>query len=173
MWRQRGIKPVFLLLLIAPKQKNFCVTKDRVPLRGSAIRPAPALFSVSKATRSRGNPFLPAAQVRNSFPLVSPWGQNLPSNRALGLTASHTLSVKFPCMCPVHPHMSAGQDFLIVYAGFWAAGRLCNKKFTLRRAKLCYNSCGTVMIVEKNNCAPAVGPCSERNFLCVMVKKLH
>ena len=24
----------FLLLLIAPKQKNFCVTKDRVPLRG-------------------------------------------------------------------------------------------------------------------------------------------
>ena len=105
--------------------------------------------------------------------LRSPWGQNLPSNRALGLTASHTLSVKFPCMCPVHPHMSAGQDFLIVYAGFWAAGRLCNKKFTLRRAKLCYNSCGTVMIVEKNNCAPAVGPCSERNFLCVMVKKLY
>ena len=25
---------MFLLLLIAPKQKNFCVTKDRVPLRG-------------------------------------------------------------------------------------------------------------------------------------------
>ena len=27
---------LFLLLLIAPKQKNFCVTKDRVPLRGLA-----------------------------------------------------------------------------------------------------------------------------------------
>src|SRR5699024_3576017 len=39
--------PMFLLLLIAPKQKNFCVTKDRVPLRGSAVRLAPALF-VSK-----------------------------------------------------------------------------------------------------------------------------
>ena len=24
---------------------------------------------------------------------------------------SHTLSAKFPCMCPVHPHMSAGRDF--------------------------------------------------------------
>src|SRR5699024_4469561 len=36
--------PMFLLLLIAPKQKNFCVTKDRVPLRGLAERPAPALF---------------------------------------------------------------------------------------------------------------------------------
>src|SRR5699024_12482484 len=36
--------PMFLLLLIAPKQKNFCVTKDRVPLRGSAVRLAPALF---------------------------------------------------------------------------------------------------------------------------------
>ena len=35
---------MFLLLLIAPKQKNFCVTKDRVPLRGSAVRLAPALF---------------------------------------------------------------------------------------------------------------------------------
>ena len=35
---------MFLLLLIAPKQKNFCVTKDRVPLRGLAAKPAPALF---------------------------------------------------------------------------------------------------------------------------------
>ena len=52
-----------------------------------------------KTTRSRG------------IPLVSPWGQNLALNRALGLTASHTLSAKFPCMCPVHPHMSAGRDF--------------------------------------------------------------
>src|SRR5699024_3323748 len=43
--------------------------------------------------------------------LRSPWGQNLVLNRALGLTASHTLSAKFPCMCPVHPHMSAGRDF--------------------------------------------------------------
>src|SRR5699024_7737263 len=24
---------------------------------------------------------------------------------------SHTLSAQFPCMCPVHPHMSAGRDF--------------------------------------------------------------
>ena len=35
---------MFLLLLIAPKQKNFCVTKDRVPLRGSAVKLAPALL---------------------------------------------------------------------------------------------------------------------------------
>ena len=42
---------------------------------------------------------------------AAPWGQNLALNRALGLVASHTLSAKFPCMCPVHPHMSAGQDF--------------------------------------------------------------
>src|SRR5699024_3931645 len=42
---------------------------------------------------------------------AAPWGQNLPLNRALGLTASHTLSGKFPCMCPVQPHMSAGRDF--------------------------------------------------------------
>ena len=41
---------MFLLLLIAPKQKNFCVTKDRVPLRGSAERLAPALF-ISKPAR--------------------------------------------------------------------------------------------------------------------------
>ena len=41
---------MFLLLLIAPKQKNFCVTKDRVPLRGSAVRLAPALF-ISKPAR--------------------------------------------------------------------------------------------------------------------------
>ena len=40
---------MFLLLLIAPKQKNFCVTKDRVPLRGSAVRLAPALL-LSKPT---------------------------------------------------------------------------------------------------------------------------
>src|SRR5699024_4393486 len=26
-------------------------------------------------------------------------------------SGSHTLSAKFPCMCPVHPHMSAGRDF--------------------------------------------------------------
>ena len=25
-------------------------------------------------------------------------------------SGSHTLSAKFPCMCPVHPHMSAGRD---------------------------------------------------------------
>ena len=43
--------------------------------------------------------------------LISPWGQNLAPNRALGLAASHTPGAKFPCMCPVHPHMSAGQDF--------------------------------------------------------------
>ena len=31
-----------------------------------------------------GTHFCPHPRVRNSFPLVSPWGQNLPSNRALG-----------------------------------------------------------------------------------------
>ena len=42
---------MFLLLLIAPKQKNFCVTKDRVPLRGSAERLAPALLLSNPARR--------------------------------------------------------------------------------------------------------------------------
>ena len=58
-----------------------------------------------------GTHFCAQSRGRNSFPLISPWGQNLPPNRALGLTASHTLSGKFPCMCPVHPHMSAERDF--------------------------------------------------------------
>src|SRR5699024_6978620 len=31
---------------------------------------------------------------------AAPWGQNLAPNRALALTGSHTLSAKFPCMCP-------------------------------------------------------------------------
>ena len=50
---------------------------------------------------------------RNSFPLISPWGQNLAPNRALGLAASHTLCAKFPCMCPARTHMSSGQDFFV------------------------------------------------------------
>ena len=54
---------MFLLLLIAPKQKNFCVTKDRVPLRGSAVRLAPALFvalsgPAGHLPRKRGRPSL-------------------------------------------------------------------------------------------------------------------
>ena len=54
---------MFLLLLIAPKQKNFCVTKDRVPLRGSAVRLAPALFvalsgPAGHLPRARGRPRL-------------------------------------------------------------------------------------------------------------------
>ena len=37
---------MFLLLLIAPKQKNFCVTKDRVPLRGSAVKAGPRIVMI-------------------------------------------------------------------------------------------------------------------------------
>ena len=66
---------------------------------------------VAKAPRFRGNPFLRAVARQKFLPLISPWGQNLAPNRALGLAASHTPGAKFPCMCPVHPHMSAGQDF--------------------------------------------------------------
>src|SRR5699024_2896624 len=44
-------------------------------------------------------------------PWYPPFRQNGALNRALGLAASHTLSAPFPCMCPVHPHMSAGRDF--------------------------------------------------------------
>ena len=61
-----------------------------------------------------GTHFCAQSRDRNSFPLISPWGQNLPLNHALGLAASHTLSAKFPWLCPVHPHMSAGRDFLTV-----------------------------------------------------------
>ena len=94
--------------------RNVLFYKKGAPPGGArkkraALRHGPQ--RVAKATRFRGNPFLPAAQDRNSFPLISPWGQNLAPNRALGLAASHTPGAKFPCMCPVHPHMSAGQDF--------------------------------------------------------------
>ena len=58
-----------------------------------------------------GTHFCAQSRDRNSFPLIFPWGQNLALNRALGLAASHTLSAKFPWLCPVHPHMSAGRDF--------------------------------------------------------------
>ena len=51
------------------------------------------LFVCRFAARFRGNLFLPAAQVRNSFPLISPWGQNFPANRALAC-GSHTLCDK-------------------------------------------------------------------------------
>ena len=37
---------MFLLLLIAPKQKNFCVTKDRVPLRGLAVKAGPRIVLI-------------------------------------------------------------------------------------------------------------------------------
>ena len=45
---------MFLLLLIAPKQKNFCVTKDRVPLRGLVLRnrPSHCLLLPSPALRA-------------------------------------------------------------------------------------------------------------------------
>src|SRR5699024_11368885 len=71
-------------------------------------------LSVSQKRHAPGGThFCAQSRVRNSFPLVSPWGQNCALNRALGLAASHTLSAQFPCMCPVHPHMSAGQDFSV------------------------------------------------------------
>src|SRR5699024_7431656 len=66
-----------------------------------------------------GTHFCAQSRDRNSFPLIFPWGQNLPLNHALGLAASHTLSGKFPCMCPVHPHMSAGRDFFYNLARFY------------------------------------------------------
>src|SRR5699024_4973147 len=47
-------------------------------------------------------------------PWYPPFRQNEALNRALGLAASHTLSAPFPCMCPVHPHMSAGRDFFFM-----------------------------------------------------------
>ncbi len=97
MWRQRGIEPIFLLLLIAPKQKNFCVTKDRVPLRGPAAKPAPALFSVSKTTRSRGNPFLRAAARQKFFPPGIPLGTKFSAETRTRRKAARTLSVlNFP-----------------------------------------------------------------------------
>ena len=53
-----------------------------------------------------------ARSLRNSFPLIFPWGQNFPANRALAC-GSHTLAEKFPCMCPARTHMSSGQDFFV------------------------------------------------------------
>src|SRR5699024_883192 len=50
-----------------------------------------------------------AGRASASQSLVSSWGQNLSPNHALAC-GSHTLGVKFPCLCPSHPHMSAGWD---------------------------------------------------------------
>ena len=83
--------------------------------RGAVLQPqespAESLPLQNVITRSRGDPFLPAAQVRKPSPLVSPFRQNLAQSRALALTGSHTPCAKFPCMCPTRPHMSAGWDF--------------------------------------------------------------
>ena len=70
-------------------------------------------MSVSQKRHALGGThFCAQPRGRNSFPLISPWGQKFnaePRTRPQG--GSHTLSVKFPCMCPVHPHMSTGRDF--------------------------------------------------------------
>ena len=59
-----------------------------------------------------GTHFCAQPRDRNSFPLIFPWGQNFPANRALAC-GSHTLAEKFPCMCPARTHMSSGQDFFV------------------------------------------------------------
>ena len=65
-----------------------------------------------KTTRSRGNPFLPAVAGQKFLPPGIPLGTKFGAEpRTSPQSGSHTLSAKFPCMCPVHPHMSAGQDF--------------------------------------------------------------
>src|SRR5699024_5885840 len=46
-------RTIFLLLLIAPKQKNFCVTKDRITLRWSSAKPALAFFSGRERVQTR------------------------------------------------------------------------------------------------------------------------
>ena len=69
-------------------------------------------FSVSPCDTLQGEPI--SACIRRTEippPWYPPGGQNLAQNHALGPKASHTLCAKFPCMCPIHPHMSAGWDF--------------------------------------------------------------
>ena len=67
---------------------------------------------VAKAPRSRGNPFLPAYAGQKFLPPGIPLGTKLSAEpRTSPQSGSHTLSAQFPCMCPVHPHMSAGRDF--------------------------------------------------------------
>src|SRR5699024_9552984 len=106
----------------AERQKHrFCGADERSTVKTRPLSRGPhpirmgAAFSVSQRRHALGGThFCAQPRDRNSFPLIFPWGQNLALNRALGLAASHTLSAKFPCMCPVHPHMSAGRDFFIV-----------------------------------------------------------
>ena len=67
--------------------------------KGTALRGCPS------ACRSRhapgGTHFCPQSRDRNSFPLVSPWGQNLALNRALRRKAARTLSApNFPVCVP-------------------------------------------------------------------------
>ena len=89
---------MFLLLLIAPKQKNFCVTKDRVPLRGSAERLAPALL-LSNPARHPFNVSPPALRA------TSPSGR-LNGKRLLLLYGynrrSRFLSSPYHCLIITH-----------------------------------------------------------------------
>src|SRR5699024_499021 len=72
-------------------------------------------FSVAqKRPALGGTHFCAQPRGRNSFPLISPWGQNSALNRALGLAASHTLSAEFPCRCPACMRMSSRRDFLAI-----------------------------------------------------------
>src|SRR5699024_10836037 len=115
---------------------------------------------VAKATRSRGNPFLPAYAGQKFLPLAllrladfrgaPQWAlaktgalrqprlrcfvhwtrlaRLPPGDKIWRRTAhspqsgSHTLSAKFPCRCPVHPHMSAGRDFFDSLTRIFAPG---------------------------------------------------
>ena len=87
-----------------------------MPLCGMTERVKKACLSGSPGRQALrhalgGTHFCPHTRVRNSFPLISPWGQNLAQNRALGFIASHTLCAKFSCMCPARMHMSSGRDY--------------------------------------------------------------
>ena len=74
---------------------------------------APVAAGLQKADRGpcSASAVSAAGSASASQSLISPWGQNLAQNRALGFIASHTLCAKFSCMCPARMHMSSGRDY--------------------------------------------------------------
>src|SRR5699024_5366036 len=76
---------------------------------------------VAKAPRSRGDPFLPAAQVRNPSPLVSPFSTKWSAEPRTRRKAARTLSaLHFPvCVPPIRTCRLDG-TFLPFCSPLWA-----------------------------------------------------
>ena len=116
-----------------------------------------------KTTRFRGNPFLPAAQVRNPFPLISPFWTKFSAELRTRRKAARTLSVlNFPVCVPSIRTCRLDGTFLTV----WAAHGAFHALFLLRgrQAGAARNFSNLPQFVKNNNtpCEQEIVP--KRNF---------